>query len=123
MQTSKETIVEFASALHVSNSRRRVFSLLNHFSSLNYLIHYKQEFHGDINALSDDYKDVIPDADVIFLCMPVHQYRNALKKLAPFINRRKKEVFVGTIYGQAGFNWMVSLTVSFQFLFSVYFFV
>lgn len=80
----------------------------NHFSSLNYLIYYKKEFHGDINALSDDYKDVIPDADVIFLCMPVHQYRNALKKLAPFINRSKKEVFVGTIYGQAGFNWMVS---------------
>jgi len=70
----------------------------------------KQEFHGDINKLSDDYKDVIPDADVIFLCMPVHQYRNALKKLAPFINRSKKEVFVGTIYGQAGFNWMVSVT-------------
>ena len=119
MQTSKETIVEFASELLVSNYCRE-FSLLNHFSSLNYLIHYKQEFHGDINALSDDYKDVIPDADVIFLCMPVHQYRNALKKLAPFINRSKKEVFIGTIYGQAGFNWMVSLTVSFQFLFSVY---
>ena len=71
----------------------------------------KKEFHGDINVLSDDYKDVIPDADVIFLCMPVHQYRNALKKLAPFINRSKKEVFIGTIYGQAGFNWMVSSTV------------
>ena len=69
--------------------------------------HCLQEFHGDINALSDDYKDVIPDADIVFLCMPVHQYRNALKKLAPFINRSKKEVFIGTIYGQAGFNWMV----------------
>ena len=64
-------------------------------------------FHGDINKCSSDFADVIPDADVIFLCMPVHQYRNALKKLAPFINRTKKEVFIGTIYGQAGFNWMV----------------
>jgi hypothetical protein len=27
--------------------------------------------------------------------------------LAPFINRNKKEVFIGTIYGQGGFNWMV----------------
>eukprot|EP01083_Nonionella_stella_P221956 792449_1 len=39
--------------------------------------------------------------------MPVHQYRNALNRLAPYINRTKKEVFVGTMYGQAGFNWMV----------------
>lgn len=41
------------------------------------------------------------------LCMPVHQYRDALNRLAPHINRSKKDVFVGTVYGQAGFNWMV----------------
>jgi len=64
-------------------------------------------FHGDIHKLSSDFADVIPDADIIFLCMPVHQYRNALVKLAPFVSRSKKEVFIGTIYGQAGFNWMV----------------
>ena len=39
--------------------------------------------------------------------MPVHQYRDALNRLAPHINRSKKDVFVGTVYGQAGFNWMV----------------
>ncbi len=38
--------------------------------------------------------------------MPVHQYRDALTRLAPHINRSKKNVFVGTISGQAGFNWM-----------------
>lgn len=64
-------------------------------------------FVGDINKISSDFEDVIPDADIIFLCLPVHQYRNALGKLAPYINRSKEEVFVGTIYGQAGFNWMV----------------
>lgn len=62
---------------------------------------------GEIHKLSDKFEDVIPEADIIFLCMPVHQYRVALKNLAPYINRSKKEVFVGTIYGQAGFNWMV----------------
>lgn len=62
-------------------------------------------YHGDINKCSSDFKDVIPDADLIFLCLPVHQYRVALKNLAPYINRDKKEVFIGTIYGQAGFNW------------------
>ncbi len=54
---------------------------------------------GDINKISSDFAEVIPDADIIFLCLPVHQYRNALGKLAPHINRCKEEVFVGTIYG------------------------
>jgi hypothetical protein len=38
--------------------------------------------------------------------MPVSQYKIALNKIAPFINNTKK-VYIGTIYGQGGFNWMV----------------
>lgn len=67
-----------------------------------------QKLHtGTIHKKSSDPAEVIPDADVIILCMPVHQYREALKRIGPFIDRTKKDVFVGTIYGQAGFNWMV----------------
>ena len=66
-----------------------------------------QTVKGTINMISSDPVEVIPEADVIVLCMPVHQYRDALKHLAPYINRTKKEVFVGTVYGQAGFNWMM----------------
>lgn len=62
---------------------------------------------GKIHKKSSNPADVIPDADVIILCMPVHQYRGALMRLAPYIPRSKKEVFVGAIYGQAGVNWMV----------------
>jgi hypothetical protein len=61
---------------------------------------------GNLHRKSSDPADVIPEADIIILCMPVHQYRPAVDRLAPFINP-DKEVFVGTIYGQAGFNWMV----------------
>jgi len=61
---------------------------------------------GSIYKKSSDPADVIPDADIIILCMPVHTYRPSLDRLAPYINR-SREVFVGTIYGQAGFNWMV----------------
>ena len=61
---------------------------------------------GTLHRISSDPSDVIPDADVVILCMPVHQYRDALHRLAPFLNRGKKEIFVGTVYGQAGFNWM-----------------
>lgn len=66
-----------------------------------------QTVKGSCEKISSDPAEVIPDADVIVLCMPVHQYRDALARLAPYINRTKKEVFVGTVYGQAGFNWMV----------------
>ena len=70
---------------------------------------------GTLDKKSSDPSVVIPDADCIVLCMPVHQYRPALNRLAPFINRHKSQVFVGTIYGQAGFNWMVHTDVEKQF--------
>jgi hypothetical protein len=70
-------------------------------------------FSGEVARISDDPADVIPLTDVVVLCMPVHQYRVALHDLAPHL-RRDAEVFVGTIYGQAGFNWMVD-EVSRQF--------
>jgi len=65
-----------------------------------------ESFHGELNKISSDPEDVIHEADVIFLCMPVSQYRNALHRIAPHLNP-DKEVYVGTVYGQAGFNWMV----------------
>ena len=61
---------------------------------------------GSLHKISSDPAEVIPEADVVVLCMPVHQYRDALHRLAPYINKDKDEVFVGTIYGQAGFHWM-----------------
>jgi hypothetical protein len=66
----------------------------------------EQTFHGELAAISDDPAQVIPSTDVVILCMPVCKYRVALHNLAPHL-RRDREVFVGTIYGQAGFNWMV----------------
>lgn len=64
------------------------------------------EFHGVLDAASCDAREILPDADIIILCMPVHKYNLALDAIAPFISRNKK-VLLGTIYGQGGFNWMV----------------
>lgn len=61
---------------------------------------------GVLTLKSKDPSVVIPDADIIILCLPVHQYRPVLDQLAPHVNK-DKEVFVGTIFGQAGFDWMV----------------
>ncbi len=65
-----------------------------------------ETFNGRLVNVSSDPAAVIPQSDVVVLCMPVCAYRRALHQLAPHLSR-DGEVFVGTIYGQAGFNWMV----------------
>ena len=47
-------------------------------------------FEGIINLKSTDPSVVIPEADVIILCMPVHQYRGALDQIGPHINSEKE---------------------------------
>jgi len=66
----------------------------------------QEEFSGSLTKISDNPAEVIPQASFVILCMPVCKYRTALHSLAPHLSK-DKEVFVGTIYGQAGFNWMV----------------
>lgn len=70
-----------------------------------------ESYHGKINKISDIPKDIIPESDIIILCMPVHTYRLALNRIAPYINTQKK-VFIGTVFGQAGFNWMIDEIVA-----------
>ena len=65
-----------------------------------------ETFKGSLTKISDNPAEVIPQADVIVLCMPVCKYRSALHNLAPHLDKNRP-VFIGTIYGQAGFNWMV----------------
>lgn len=63
-------------------------------------------FSGELKCASDKPEEVIPQADYIIFCMPVHKYRVALQDIAPYIDKNKT-VFIGTVYGQGGWNWMV----------------
>lgn len=63
-------------------------------------------YSGEIDVISSDPSEIIPDADYVMFCMPVHRYRVALNEIAPFINKNKT-VFIGTVYGQGGWNWMI----------------
>ena len=63
-------------------------------------------YFNELKKASSNIQELIPTADYIVFCMPVHKYRVCLQEIAPFINK-DKTVFVGTVYGQAGFNWMV----------------
>lgn len=68
---------------------------------------YVRSFKGKLNKISDKPADIIPEADFIILCLPVHIYRKSLHSIAPYITK-EKDVFVGTVYGQGGFNWMTN---------------
>ncbi len=63
-------------------------------------------YSGELDIVSSDPSELIPDADYVMFCMPVHRYRFALDEIAPFFNKNKT-VFVGTVYGQGGWNWMI----------------
>lgn len=63
-------------------------------------------FSGELKKASDKPEELFSDADYVVFCMPVHKYRVALHKIAPYLNRNKT-VFIGTVYGQGGWNWMV----------------
>ncbi len=63
--------------------------------------------NGNLSKKSKDAEDVIPEANVIIFCIHVHTQREVLARIGPPIDKSKNKVFVGTIYGQAGFNWMV----------------
>lgn len=63
-------------------------------------------YSGSIKKASNNPNELFPDADYVVFCMPVHKYRIALHEIAPYLNKNKK-VFVGTVYGQGGWNWMV----------------
>lgn len=65
-----------------------------------------ETFTGKITKITNNPEVCIPQADYIVLCMPVHKYRVALHHVAPYVNR-DKQVVIGTVYGQGGFNWMI----------------
>lgn len=64
------------------------------------------EYSGIIKKASSNPEELFPEADYVVFCMPVHKYRVALHEIAPYLNKNKN-VFVGTVYGQGGWNWMV----------------
>ena len=63
-------------------------------------------YTGNVTHASNNPQELFPDADYVVFCMPVHKYRVALHEIAPYLNK-SKEVFICTLYGQGGWNWMV----------------
>lgn len=64
---------------------------------------------GRIAKVSSNPYDIMHDAEVAFLCMPVHQYPVALRSVMSILSKNPKCI-IGTVYGQGGFDWMVKAT-------------
>ena len=60
---------------------------------------------GKIHLATSDEKTALKDAEIVLLCMPVSQYFKVLLRIGEYIPK-DKEVWLGSIYGQGGFNWM-----------------
>lgn len=73
------------------------------------LDHPAGTLHGHIHSVTSDPKEAMANADVAFLCMPVHQYPSGLHWILPGLAMNPDCMF-GPLYGQAGFNWMVQKT-------------
>jgi len=50
----------------------------------------KEIFEGELSLVSDDPETVLANVDFIILCMPVSQYKIALNRIAPFIDKKRK---------------------------------
>ncbi|MDE6332016.1 MAG: NAD/NADP octopine/nopaline dehydrogenase family protein, partial [Muribaculaceae bacterium] len=58
------------------------------------------EYHANIEAISDNPSDVIPQSDIILICLPGYALREELKKIKPFV---RPDAIVGCAFGGSGF--------------------
>lgn len=57
-------------------------------------------FTGKLSKISSKAEDVIPESDVILLCMPGYLIKETLYKIKPFLS---SNVFVGSVFSSTGF--------------------
>lgn len=62
-------------------------------------------FIGQLNIVASDGELVSIGTKVFIICGPAHIHLDLLRKIAPFV---EKNAFVGTLYGQGGFDWMAN---------------
>ncbi len=59
-----------------------------------------KEYTGTLDSISDNPVDIIPDSDMILLCLPGNLIQNELLKIKPYL---KYEAVVGSIVSSTGF--------------------
>lgn len=62
---------------------------------------------GRIHGVTSDCAAAIANSEVAFMCMPVHKYPVALSNIVKGLKYNSKCI-IGTVYGQGGFDWMIT---------------
>eukprot|EP00744_Colponema_vietnamica_P004143 GILI01006227.1.p1 GENE.GILI01006227.1~~GILI01006227.1.p1 ORF type:complete len:432 (-),score=117.45 GILI01006227.1:54-1286(-) len=61
-------------------------------------------FVGKLNKVSSNAADVVPGSQVVIVCAPANAHFPLLQGAAPFVD---DGAWVGTLFGQGGFDWAV----------------
>jgi len=62
------------------------------------------KYSGNIDIISSNPKDVIPDADIIISTLPSHVFKNAFDSIKPFINQN---AWIGSMPGSGGSEFYI----------------
>ena len=58
-----------------------------------------KEYHASLYKISDNPAEVIPDADIVFICLPGYAIREELEKIKPYVS---DNTIVGCAFGGSG---------------------
>ena len=59
-------------------------------------------YQGDLSAISNNPEEVIPQADVVLLCLPAFLVEQTLETIKPYLSTN---TIVGSVVGNTGFFW------------------
>ena len=66
---------------------------------------FDKKITGSINKISDNPEDVIPNSEIILLCLPGYMIEPTLKKIKPFL---QKDQIIGSVVCSNGFFWIAN---------------
>ena len=69
-------------------------------NSLEILTPENSTIYANLNVISQNAEEVVPDADIIILCLPGYAIKDELMKIKPYV---RKGAYVGTVFSSTGF--------------------
>lgn len=64
-----------------------------------------KRYHGELSCVTDAPSLVVPDADIVLLCLPGYAIKDVLRQIRPFLS---SATFVGSVVSSTGFFFMAA---------------
>ena len=59
-----------------------------------------KEFHATLGTITDNPKDIIPQSDIVYICLPGFAIKEMLQQIAPYVST---DTIIGAPFGGGGF--------------------